>query len=55
MAAEAAAKEPQVYVVPPDPQLLRYIDEVSEQIKPLSSSVEQVVALARYLSVASTL
>lgn len=48
MAAEAAAKEAQVYVVPPDPQLLRYIDEVTENIKALPSTVEQAIALARY-------
>jgi hypothetical protein len=54
MAAEAAAKEAQAYVVPPDPQLLRYIDEVTESIKALPSTLEQAIALARYKTYIAT-
>ena len=47
MAAEAAAREPQEYMIPPDPQLLSYIEHVNEHIKTLPSSAEQASALAK--------
>lgn len=41
---------PQVFTAPPDPHLLKYIEEVNESIMPLPSSREQVVALAKYVT-----
>uniref|UniRef100_A0A0B7A269 Armadillo repeat-containing domain-containing protein n=1 Tax=Arion vulgaris TaxID=1028688 RepID=A0A0B7A269_9EUPU len=39
-----------VFTPPPDPQLVKYIEEVSEDILPLPTTCSQVTALAEFLS-----
>ena len=37
----------QAFLPPPDPQLMKYIEEANEKIMPLATSKEQVIALAK--------
>jgi len=50
MAAEAANKESQMFVMPSDTPLLHYIDDVMQDIKCLPTSLQQTIALAKYVS-----
>ncbi|XP_012938913.1 armadillo repeat-containing protein 3 isoform X2 [Aplysia californica] len=48
--AELQSAEKAPFTPPPDPQLVKYIEEVSEKILPLPTSKAQVVALAEFVS-----
>ncbi|GFR96246.1 armadillo repeat-containing protein 3 [Elysia marginata] len=48
--AELQGAERPPFSPPPDPQLVKYVEEVTEKILPLSSTRAQVVALAQFVS-----
>jgi hypothetical protein len=43
---EQDALKKAVFTLPPDPQLVKYIEEVTEKILPLPTTTSQVTALA---------
>ena len=45
--AELQGAERPPFTPPPDPQLVKYVEEVTEKILPLPSTRAQVVALAQ--------